>query len=1086
MAEELSASRGPGGECTRALGNGAFRGVINELLELRLYSIERLRRAGLGLSSARGHVMRLAEDGSMRIHSRVGVWGCCWVAVLAVNVQGAEFLLVPIRASGSYTIVGDEIRLAGGGQRVFIELYMRNWGSNPPPPTSNSLKTFAAKIDGSGYCNGIGACIFPAVQPCDANNDDCADQFGPESICNVPAGAGQFCEPGFQDRNRADWVFGTNALSAFGVDISSPNYRYFAIRNTFTQANSTTPKYGGSLVLDVPLGAAGTYIIGYIEGADTTMQDANNAQLLPLILTTMKIVVQCASNANCNDGNACTTDVCNANGTCSNTNNYNPITHCCNPTTGTPLPLSDGDPCTDDVCNTLTGQVTHPPADEETPCGNQTNSQCDRPDSCDGAGNCNARLEPDGTACGSNVDTECNGADTCNGAGVCQTNIRDNTTPCGSQTSGLCDDPDKCNGLGACLTNNKPNGVPCSTGQFCIGDERCQNAVCTGGTPTNCADLLTCTTDSCNEGTDQCDHPQNAGTCLIDGVCYMSGDLRPGNTCEHCDPSSSTTSWTTKPDGSACNDGNACTGTGRPGIGIDTCTAGVCAGILDPQCNDQCEFSVPAIVGQNLSTNASAGDDGGTASCQNDTHADVWFTYTADCNGAVFISTTGSNLQPVNDPVLNVFTECPLAGGVEIACDDDSGAGLNAALVFSTTQGEDYFIRISGFQNNKGLIVMNLSPIGDCLIDGVCYLDGELNPANDCQACIPEISSTQWSAQPEGSACGNLQDTDCDSPDACDGAGVCEVNYKADGIPCSDEVPAVCEKNLCNTCTKNLCQSGVCTHPPEPAGLACGDQNDDDCDNPNTCNGGGGCANNLEGAGHACGDQSDTQCDNPDICDGVRSQTDGGCLSNPEIDGTPCDDEESCTGNDACDGGDCVGVPAVETPIVEGISGEYLRVTPQDSFIPVPVALRVTSPDWPCLNQYVSASGQLVAPGFKVFKLPSEWGAIVVYNQNIVPSSVYHVEAECGSYRSAPGIDSTWIWGDINNDGDVNVSDIALMTYAFQGYYDIPGRATFYAANIAACPSPWNPNNSIDVTDISTVVAAFKHEPYWCSLPCVP
>ena len=58
-----------------------------------------------------------------------------------------------------------------------------------------------------------------------------------------------------------------------------------------------------------------------------------------------------------------------------------------------------------------------------------------------------------------------------------------------------------------------------------------------------------------------------------------------------------------------CNDGNACTGTGREGIGFDTCTGGVCAGVLDPQCNDQCEFAVPAIVGANLSTNASAGDD---------------------------------------------------------------------------------------------------------------------------------------------------------------------------------------------------------------------------------------------------------------------------------------------------------------------------------------------------------------------------------------------------------------------------------------------------------------------------------------------
>jgi 1-acyl-sn-glycerol-3-phosphate acyltransferase len=50
----------------------------------------------------------------MKTISRVGVWGCCWVAGLAISVQGAEFILKPIRADGSYTIVGNEIRLSAG------------------------------------------------------------------------------------------------------------------------------------------------------------------------------------------------------------------------------------------------------------------------------------------------------------------------------------------------------------------------------------------------------------------------------------------------------------------------------------------------------------------------------------------------------------------------------------------------------------------------------------------------------------------------------------------------------------------------------------------------------------------------------------------------------------------------------------------------------------------------------------------------------------------------------------------------------------------------------------------------------------
>jgi len=1003
----------------------------------------------------------------MRTISRAGLWACCWVAGLAVGVQGAEFVMTPIRASGTYSIVGNEIRLTGLPQRVFLELQMKNWGPS-------RMKFYAAKIDSSGYSNGTGVSIAPAVQPCAGPNadSDCMAAFASESYCNVPPGSGQFCEPGFLDRFRPNFVFYPNALAAFGADISSPNYRYFAIRNMGTQLDPGVAKYGGDLILDVPLGATGTYTLGFIEGLDTLMGDGNNNEITPTIVTPVKIIIQCTTNANCNDNNACTNDVCNTNGTCSNTNNYNAATHCCNPASGALTLLTDGIECTDDVCNTATGQVTHPSSAVNTPCGNGDNSQCDKPDSCDGAGHCLARLEPAGTSCGSSTNTECNGADTCDGAGVCATNIRSAGTLCGDHSDTACDNPDTCNGLGSCVPNNEPNGLACSDNLFCTVGERCSTAVCTGGTPRDCADLLTCTTDSCNEGAGRCDHILQAGKCLIDGVCYLAGDLRPDNTCEECNPTLSGTSWSVRPDDSLCNDGNACTGTGRPGIGFDTCTGGVCTGLVDIQCNDQCEFAVPVIVGVNTSNNSSAGADDGEASCQPDSNHDVWFKFTSTCNGTTFASTTGSALAPSNDTVLSVYNKCPLNGGTELACDDDSGVGLQSALNFATMPGTTYLLRVAGFEDNKGPIVLNIRPVDDCLIDGVCYGAYDLNPSNDCQACIPDVSTTQWSPRAEGSACGNHADTECDSPDACDGTGICEVNFKPDGIPCSDEVPA-------NVCTKDFCQTGLCTHPPEPAGLACGDPSDTECDNPDTCDGGGGCAPNLEGAGHACGDPSDTECDHADICDGL-----GGCLDNLAADGTACDDVDVCTGNDQCATGICVGTPAIVPPIVEGISGRYLRVTPQAAFAAAPVALHVTSPNWPCLDDYINASGRLVPPASKVSKLPSEWGAIIVQDPDIVPSTVYHVEAECGAYRSAPGIDSTWLWGDLDHDNDVDAIDVVLMVDAYKGFFNKPGYASFEAANLAACPTPPQPNGIIDAIDVVVVVDAFKGFPYYCSPPC--
>ena len=138
---------------------------------------------------------------------------------------------------------------------------------------------------------------------------------------------------------------------------------------------------------------------------------------------------------------------------------------------------------------------------------------------------------------------------------------------------------------------------------------------------------------------------------------------------------------------SGISDGNPCTGTGRPGVGDDTCDEfGICAGEEDPECNDDCGFAIEAIEGTTASDNSGAGPDDDEASCQPDSNSDVWFIYTASCDGLVFVNTLGSLLQPSNDPVLSVYDAC---GGNEIACDDDSGVGVQAALNFEGTAGVD-------------------------------------------------------------------------------------------------------------------------------------------------------------------------------------------------------------------------------------------------------------------------------------------------------------------------------------------------------------------------------------------------------------
>jgi hypothetical protein len=213
---------------------------------------------------------------------------------------------------------------------------------------------------------------------------------------------------------------------------------------------------------------------------------------------------------------------------------------------------SDGNDCTNDVC--MGGQCTHPPSAAGTPCGNPANTDCDNPDTCNGAGVCLNNNELNGTTCtsdgiectsdicaagfcthppagagtpcGSPLDTDCTNPDVCNGAGTCLPNHEGNGTPCtadandctddvcnngvcvhpnsapgtpcGSPANTDCDNPDSCNGSGQCLANREPDGTSCSDGQFCNGPEACLAGICRPGA-LPCRDLA-----HCDEADDEC------------------------------------------------------------------------------------------------------------------------------------------------------------------------------------------------------------------------------------------------------------------------------------------------------------------------------------------------------------------------------------------------------------------------------------------------------------------------------------------------------------------------------------------------------------------------------------------------------
>jgi len=321
-------------------------------------------------------------------------------------------------------------------------------------------------------------------------------------------------------------------------------------------------------------------------------------------LGTATVVTGCLVHADCDDGDACTNDVCQANGTCTNTPNYTVGVQCCNPANGSVVTISDGNACTNDVCNATTGAVTHPQVPNGTACGSGVNTDCDNPDSCqggvcqsnfeapgfacndegnactnnvcNGAGTCTHPNWPAGTACGDGSTTQCTNPDSCNGSGICLGNHVASGTACADEGNQCTDDV--CNGLGTCTHPNRIVGTPCGD----PGNTDCTN-------PDTCSGTGTCLSNheaagfACGDTSNTaCDNPDG---CNGSGVCLPNREPA-GTNCDNgifCDGSD------------ACDGLGACLSSGPPcdtcsctvpaDCDIGDCVGGICIDVTECPCS---------------------------------------------------------------------------------------------------------------------------------------------------------------------------------------------------------------------------------------------------------------------------------------------------------------------------------------------------------------------------------------------------------------------------------------------------------------------------------------------------------------------
>ena len=289
-----------------------------------------------------------------------------------------------------------------------------------------------------------------------------------------------------------------------------------------------------------------------------------------------------AGSACPDDLNPCTTDLCDESGTCVHA-------------PGNPGALCRAAAGQCDVAETCTGSDANCPADAKStaPC-RPAAGICDVAESCDGVSDdCPPdAFEPATTVCRPSAGV-CDVAENCTGTDAACPVDGKSTAECRS-SAGVCDVAEMCDGVG----NDCPPDVHLTSAVICRpsadacdAEERCTGSA--NDCPPNLAqpDGTPCDDGNACTQTDICDSGSCTGTNLV--VC---APLDPCHATGTCNPLTGACSNPERPDGTQCDDGNACTQS-------DACKDGVCDGravrdccLTDAECSDGIACTVDACV----------------------------------------------------------------------------------------------------------------------------------------------------------------------------------------------------------------------------------------------------------------------------------------------------------------------------------------------------------------------------------------------------------------------------------------------------------------------------------------------------------
>ena len=328
------------------------------------------------------------------------------------------------------------------------------------------------------------------------------------------------------------------------------------------------------------------------------------------------------------------------------------------------------------------------------------------------------------------------------------------------------------------------------------------------------------------------------GTCTIGGQIFANGDVNPSNPCEACNPLVSATSYTALPNGSSCDDSDACTI-------ADSCQAGSCTGTVET-CNDNnpcTDETCDSVMGCLFLTAPNDGDtcldDGET--CTNDVCLNGICDHPIDNNscfiGATCYSEGGS--EP-NSPCMQCapgtsktsFT----AASAGATCDDglfcttgdicdaigqcDGGprdcSGVAGPCVDATACNEatDQCIVDALKPNGAACNSGDLCNAGTCGIGGICTATNPVDCSAFDSACMAGV------CDPNDGSCSAIMVTD---GTACDDGDLCTMTESCQSGICTAGTPVDCNDG--NECTNDACDpnTGACININTMNGSACTD-----------------------------------------------------------------------------------------------------------------------------------------------------------------------------------------------------------------------------------------------------------------------